>query len=34
MRHKKDNTQETLIVEITSWAFIMGIIYIFAKAFF
>lgn len=34
MKNKKDNTQETLVVEITAWVFIMGVLYIFAKTFF
>lgn len=34
MKNKKDSAQETLVVEITAWALIMGIIYLFTKMFF
>jgi hypothetical protein len=34
MKPKKDNQQEILIIEITAWALVIGIVYIFTKAAF
>jgi hypothetical protein len=34
MKSKKDNRQEILIIEITAWALVIGIIYMFTKAAF
>jgi len=32
MRAKKGKQQEVIIIEVTSWALVMGIIYMLAKA--
>jgi len=34
MKSKKDNQQEILIIEITAWTLVIGILYIFTKAVF
>ena len=34
MKSKKDNQHEILIIEITAWSLVIGILYIFAKAVF
>ena len=34
MQHHKDNHREILIIEITAWVFVIGIVYICAKAIF
>jgi len=34
MRNKKDDIQETVFVEIVSWSFVIGVIYIFARMTF
>ena len=34
MKSKKDNRQEVLVIEITAWALVITIIYMFTKAVF
>jgi hypothetical protein len=34
MKSKKQNQQEILIIEITAWALVISILYIFTKAVF
>jgi hypothetical protein len=34
MRNKKDTMTETIFIEIVAWAFILGIVYLIAKAMF
>lgn len=34
MISKKDNQRETIIVEAAAWAFVLAIVYMFAKVFF
>jgi len=34
MKHKKDNQHETIIIEMTAWAIIIGSAYILIKVIF
>jgi hypothetical protein len=34
MKYKKDNQQEFLFIEITAWALVIGIVYMFTKMVF
>lgn len=33
-KNNKDNQRETLLIEVTAWVFIIGIIYLFTKVVF
>lgn len=33
-KNNKDNQRETLLIELTAWVFIIGIIYLFTKVVF